>query len=94
MADIEVILKIQGMFPEAPVMVHVANSESGLNPLAKNPSSTATGLFQILKSTWQDAGCTGNPKNANDNLVCARKLFDKSGTKPWNESRDTWKKFL
>lgn len=30
--------------------------ESGWNPLAKNPSSTASGLFQFLDSTWRNYG--------------------------------------
>lgn len=32
----------------------VMAGESGGNPFAKNPSSTAAGLFQFLKSTWDD----------------------------------------
>jgi len=32
--------------------------ESGLNPRAKNPSSTAYGLFQFLDSTWKTVGAT------------------------------------
>lgn len=32
--------------------LRVAKCESGLNPLAKNPSSTATGIYQFLDSTW------------------------------------------
>lgn len=33
-------------------MLFIANRESGFDPLAKNPSSTASGLFQFLTSTW------------------------------------------
>src|SRR4051794_4835685 len=34
----------------------VARCESHLNPLAKNRSSTASGLFQFLSSTWARQG--------------------------------------
>lgn len=31
--------------------------ESGYNHLAKNPRSTAFGMFQFLDSTWKSYGC-------------------------------------
>jgi hypothetical protein len=37
-------------------LVRVAKCESGLNPLAKNPASTASGLFQFLTTTWAGNG--------------------------------------
>jgi len=48
--------------------------ESGGNPLAQNPNSTAKGLFQFLDSTWAN-NCEGDVFNANDNTVCFRKWF-------------------
>lgn len=30
----------------------IARCESGLNPNAKNPHSTASGVYQFIKSTW------------------------------------------
>jgi hypothetical protein len=40
----------------------VMDCESGGNPFAKNPVSTASGLFQFLDSTWAwVAGNTGSP---------------------------------
>jgi phage-related protein len=32
---------------------YIASHESGWNPTAKNPSSTASGLWQLIDSTWQ-----------------------------------------
>ncbi|MDR3567001.1 MAG: transglycosylase SLT domain-containing protein [Syntrophobacteraceae bacterium] len=42
----------------------IATIESGLNPAAKNPDSSAQGLFQHLDSTWQGLG--GTPENRSD----------------------------
>ena len=33
-----------------------AQRESGFNPRAKNPNSTASGLFQFIEGTWKDYG--------------------------------------
>lgn len=51
--------------------------ESGWNPLAKNPKSSAFGLGQFLSSTWQTVGCekTDDPKVQID---CTIKYVDKN----------------
>lgn len=36
----------------------IINRESGWNPTAQNPSSTAYGLFQFLDSTWAEVGAS------------------------------------
>jgi len=38
----------------ADIMIRIAKCESGFNPLAKNSKSTATGIFQFTKGTWED----------------------------------------
>lgn len=45
---------IRNVFPDSAEegAIRVAKCESGLNPAAKNPSSSALGLFQIIRSTW------------------------------------------
>ena len=42
----------------------IASIESGLNPAAQNPASSAYGLFQHIDSTW--AGLGGTAENRND----------------------------
>ncbi len=81
-------------FPDAPIMAYIALAESGLNPLAKNPGSSASGVFQILKSTWVDAGCEGDVFVAENNIKCAQKLYTVSGTTPWNPSKGSWGQYL
>ena len=87
-------------FPESPVMLEIAYCESGvqtptdcygpINPAAKNPRSTATGVFQILIGTWNAYGCTGERTNAADNIACAKKIHDARGTRDWNASKHAW----
>lgn len=36
----------------------LVGNESGLNPIAQNPTSSAFGLYQFLDSTWGLVGCT------------------------------------
>lgn len=80
-------------FPDAPIMVHIADSESQFIPWAQNPHSTAHGVFQILIGTWNGYGCTGDRSNAADNIACARIIYDASGTTPWNASKHNWGKY-
>lgn len=42
-------------------MLAISYRESRWNPLAKNPSSTASGLFQFLTSTWANTPYAGRP---------------------------------
>lgn len=78
-------------FPDAPVMIRIAQAESQMRPEARNPRSTASGLFQILNSTWRAYKCQGSPYNAEDNIACARKIYDDVGTTPWISSSAEWK---
>lgn len=77
-------------FENTPVMIRIAAAESSFDPKAKNPGSTATGLFQILAGTWKSYGCTGSRTNAADNIACAKKMYEESGTIPWKSSEDKW----
>lgn len=87
------------------VMYYVALAESGeRDPITKeylpcvnnvNPTSTARGCFQILKGTFADPyyGCTGDRMKIEDNVACAKKIYAKSGTRPWNASKHNWQKW-
>ena len=58
----------RGIDPE--LAIFIAYKESRFNPLARNPSSTAKGLFQWLDSSWKDF-CEGDVYNPYDNASCA-----------------------
>ena len=74
--------------------IKVARCESGfnLNANAKNPDSTATGIFQIVIGTWDGNRCTGERWDFVDNIDCAYKIYAKRGLQPWNASKHCWNK--
>jgi LysM repeat protein len=71
----------------------IAQCESGGNIRAQNPSSTASGKYQFLDSTWRGLGGKGSAKDASEAEQdrMARKLYNQSGTTPWNPSKACWK---
>lgn len=66
--------------------------ESGGNPRAQNPTSSASGLFQFIDSTWRSVGGTGRAKDASvaEQYRRAERLYASRGTQPWNASRSCW----
>jgi hypothetical protein len=65
--------------------VRVARCESGLNPNAYNASSGASGLFQLLRSTWSRTSYAGqSPFNADANIHAAHEVFTRDGNS-WRE---------
>ena len=73
-------------------MIRIAKCESGLRPEAKNPNSTATGIFQIIIGTWDGNKCEGERWDFQDNIKCAYKLYQSRGFQPWNASKHCWNK--
>lgn len=88
--------KIELAFPEDPGMaVHVAFCESSLNPTAKSKGSTASGLFQIIRGTWNGYKCGDNPFDPDQNIACARKIYLRNGwgsSASWEASKPCWSK--
>jgi hypothetical protein len=79
----------------ADLPLRVANCESGFNSLSKNRSSTASGVFQYIASTWShtDAGKAGiSVFDADANIKMAVSSIAANGTAPWNASRSCWSK--
>lgn len=78
-------------------MERIAFCESKNNPNAKNPTSTASGRFQFLRSSWAYYGMqkwgTLEGKSVfdyNDNTELAYWVYEREGTGPWEESRHCW----
>lgn len=80
----------------------IANCESGngtgdgsYNLTAKNPNSTASGIWQFLDGTWESV--TGLPAPASaysleTQLEAFEKLYDNgAGRSHWNASRSCWR---
>lgn len=70
----------------------IARCESGGNPNAQNPSSTASGTYQFLDSTWQSLGGSGSASDASpaEQRRMAEKLYAQQGSTPWAASQSCW----
>lgn len=55
-----------GIDPEKALAI--AYCESSFDPYAKNPNSTAKGVYQFLDGTWEWIGASGTPFNAEENI--------------------------
>lgn len=74
--------------PALAVAVSVAYAESGFDPAAKNPTSTATGLWQILASHEEFKGW--DLTDPATNAKAAYQLYSESGWAPWASSKGSW----
>lgn len=54
--------------------LRIANCESGFDRTAKNPSSTAAGIYQFLDSTWNNY-CIGNKLDSYASVDCFMKYY-------------------
>ena len=71
-------------------MIRIARSESNFRAEAKNPNSTASGIFQIIYGTWNGNKCEGSAFDAEDNINCAFKIYARRGFQPWASSASSW----
>ena len=77
------------------LLVDIAKCESGLNPEAKNPRSTASGIFQFINSTFiHQAQAYGLPTDdKNDPVIqikLAANMIRDGGLHHWNASKSCW----
>jgi hypothetical protein len=91
-----VVSKILEVFPDAPIMVVVAQCESSLNPLADRENRNVdVGLFQINQVHNARLAQLGLDRwDIDDNLAYARMLYDESGLQPWYMSKHCWSRFV
>jgi len=86
--------KIRAVFgADGKMAIKVAFCESSLNPFATHKNSSAKGLFQIIDPTFKQFSCAGDPFNPDDNIRCAKKIFDKFGwgsSGSWLASKRCW----
>jgi len=67
----------------------IANCESGLNPTINNKNSSATGIYQFIKSTFK-ANCEGVADDPEYNISCAIKMISQGKINHWSASRACW----
>ena len=64
-----------------------SDNEVVFNRNAKNPNSTASGVFQFIRGTWESM-CEGDVFNEDDNIKCGTKILSKEyGIRHWEASR-------
>lgn len=85
-SEAEFNIRVQAILAEInqDTAVRISKCESRLNPLAKNPYSSAKGIYQFIDKTWSNY-CEGNVFNQSDNIKCFMKLYKKYPT--WWECR-------
>jgi hypothetical protein len=78
--------------PADVLLERIMRCESGGNPTARNPTSSASGLFQALHGTW--GGYGGYPEAwmapVDVQWAHAHELYALRGTQPWDASRFCW----
>jgi hypothetical protein len=82
--------------PWEEVREHIAACESSGNPTARNPHSSASGLYQAIHGTWHGYG--GYPSAADAPVEVqerhAAELYARRGLQPWRASAGCWRKRL
>jgi muramidase (phage lysozyme) len=75
-------------------MLRVANCESGFHPEVHNKTSTASGLFQFLDSTWKSQSAKYEVYTLKDDpygqIEVATRMIADGGIGHWNASKSCW----
>ena len=77
------------------VLDEIARCESGGSYTAQNPTSSASGKYQFIDSTWRAYRGSSTAARAKDaspaeQEAAARRLYAAEGTTPWNASKSCW----
>lgn len=78
---------------DAGLLDRIAKCESGYRSNAKNRTSTASGVFQFIRGTWNGTieGRAGlSPFNAEANVRAAARKISEGGLRAWNASKHCW----
>jgi hypothetical protein len=81
-------------YPTTDLMRRIIICESGDNPKAQNPNSTAYGRCQMLKSTREYCerkwGMVIDLQDPEQQLYACNRLLSEEGTGHWTESQTCW----
>lgn len=83
----------EGMPGQDVTLEAIARCESGGDYQAENPTSTASGKYQVLDSTWNGYGGYERASDAPPEVqeAWAREAYARAGTAPWRASRSCWR---
>lgn len=78
------------------VVDKIISCESGGDPTAKNPRSTALGICQFIDGTWEYVQEKWNIEldrnDYDDQYYACKRLYEEEGRKHWLESEPCWNK--
>lgn len=98
----QIIREAEAQQVDSELAVRIAKCESlgkdgKINPKAKNPGSSASGVFQFIESTWRETiNRMGLPADsdvfdASLNIKAGIWLMKRAGGQPWEASSPCWK---
>lgn len=80
-----------------PILARIRWCESNDDPLARNPRSSAAGLYQFLRGSWKGHGHAARYGVPTADLAtpaqqdeAAVLTYQAAGTRPWRASRSCW----
>jgi U3 small nucleolar ribonucleoprotein component len=76
-------------FDNIALLIRIAKCESSLNPKAKNPNSSARGLFQILDMHKLSIEERQNPETSTKWAI--NRIKQEGSPRAWKESENCWK---
>lgn len=78
---------------------YIAQYESGGNPTATNPQSSASGLYGIINSTWNEYGGsqfapTAAQATPDQQYQVAQNIFNANGAQPWATAQSAYNSMI
>jgi len=65
--------------PDRAILLAIAEQESHFDPFARNPNSSAKGVFQIIDATWRGLGMQNrDPLDHKNNIEAGLKLYEEN----------------
>ena len=85
---------------DSELLDRIIGCESGGDPTARNPVSSASGILQFVDGTWryvwtdylgsQPPTARAYQATVAEQMRAGRALYEREGTRPWNASRSCW----
>lgn len=95
--DVHCAIRLSAFLRRAPygLMREIARCESGFNPNARNPTSSASGVFQWIRSSWISYSARAGHGGRSvfevwANVDTAGHAIATGGPGPWAASRGCW----
>ena len=91
--EVEGLIRTYFQPEDVDLAIQICWCESRFDASARNPTSTASGLFQVMKGWWSGEWSSYppfDPYDPNENTKFSAWLFYNSGVQNWNASKGCW----